>query len=117
MASQCELEDEIADLESQVSTLKFDLETARVQRDNAQASLRQIAEVYQTVLEATESFEMQNVGANLAYLLGALAQGKTCEWSFGRKAARPWIGLLRELFPADHFIWAHVTLTDVEKIG
>jgi hypothetical protein len=112
MASQDEMEDEIQDLESEISALKFDLTTARNQRDNANTRLNRIAEVYQSLVDATASFEQQNIGPNTAYLLGAMAQGKTCEWSESRRADHTWIKLLRTTFPEDHFVWTFVTILD-----
>jgi hypothetical protein len=103
---------EIQELESEISALKFDLTTARNQRDNAKTHINRMAEIYQTLLDATESFELQNVGPNTAYLLGAMAQGKTCEWSEVRRKDQAWIKMLRSTFPEDHYVWTFITILD-----
>jgi hypothetical protein len=64
-----------------------------------------LAEVYAAVYEGCESFERDEVGADLAYLLGAIARGSSCEWPEGR----PLVLLLRAAFPDGHPVWGFVS--------
>jgi hypothetical protein len=61
-------------------------------------------DAYNAVVDATESLEEQNVGADLAYLMGAILGDTSCEWPKGRPIMR----ILRTAFPSKrHAIWKH----------
>lgn len=79
-----------------------------VPRHRAMTPTDLVREVYDQVYQATDSFEENDTGVDLAYLLGAIAKETTCEWSGGR----PFVRLLRDLFPDKHPIWNHVTIDD-----
>jgi hypothetical protein len=66
--------------------------------------------VYETCLDATESFEHNDlVGPDLAYLLGAILKGTACGWP----ADRPLVALLRAAFPdPSHPVWDHISIED-----
>jgi hypothetical protein len=73
--------------------------------------LHLIRQVYIAVLEGTHSFEEDNIGEDLAYLMGAITRNTHCEWH----PARPFVELLRELFPDKHHpVWAYIILYDPE---
>ncbi len=67
--------------------------------------------VYETALRETESFRENNIGAGLAYLLGAIltdcpnAMRVECERDAGHDA---FIALLTNAFPPNHAIWTFV---------
>lgn len=63
-------------------------------------------EVYHVVRDATESFEEENVGADLAYLLPAILKQMVCLWDKNR----PIVKLLRQHFPKAHPVWNHIRL-------
>jgi hypothetical protein len=66
-------------------------------------------EVYAVVHEAVESFdEDDQVGPDLAYMLGAMLRGTSC----ARPADRPLVRILRESLPPGHAVWDHV---DIDK--
>ncbi len=68
--------------------------------------LKLAREAYDYVLHRTESLETQHIGADLAYLLGAIVKDLVCEWP----ARRPIVKLLREGLPGDHPVWKHVQI-------
>lgn len=47
--------------------------------------LQLIALLYEHVIDNTASFEEDHIGADLAYLFGAIATGGVCEWPEGRR--------------------------------
>jgi len=68
-------------------------------------------EVYATIEHGTESLEADNLGADLAYLLGAILRGDSgCAWDHDR----PLVRLLRQHFADGHAVWryAHVDEAD-----
>jgi hypothetical protein len=76
---------------------------------DAKVLLDVMREVYQAVLDRSESFEEDRIGADLAYLLGAMLKGEFCAWP----ADRPFVLVLRELFPdSEHVVWNYVELDD-----
>ena len=71
------------------------------------ARLDLVSEVIQTLYGTTSTFEVQHVGADLVYLVEALAdEGKV---EFGNRN-RETITLLKLGFPPEHAVWKHVTL-------
>jgi hypothetical protein len=65
-------------------------------------------EVYQTVFDETEGFYGFEVGADLAYLLGAVLKDATCEWPENREI----LEILRRVLGPEHPVWAFVTVVD-----
>lgn len=74
-------------------------------------------EVFQTIWAAVESFyepppggdsyiDQHAVGADLAYLLGAILESRWTTWPKGYA----FLALLREKFPASHAVWQFVTV-------
>lgn len=75
-------------------------------KHNAVEKIGLIREVYQAVLTGTESFELENIGADLAYIMGAIAtDGLT---SFDE--TRPIVKVIKEKFPEKHGIWGHIDI-------
>jgi hypothetical protein len=73
------------------------------------ALIAALREVYEAVYAAVESFEDEDgVGADLAYLMGAMLRGTTCSWPAGRALLR----ILRPALPAGHPVWEHVTVEE-----
>ncbi|MFI5379019.1 MAG: hypothetical protein ACHRHE_06975 [Tepidisphaerales bacterium] len=72
---------------------------------DARSILSLAAEVYGLLREHTESFEMDDIGADGLYLLGAILQDEQCEWPDGR----PILRILREHLPAGHPVFKYVT--------
>jgi hypothetical protein len=73
----------------------------------ANATLALATGVYRAVVDSTESLEHDdNIGPDLAYLLGAILTESGCEWPNDR----PIIGVLRNAFPAHHAVWRFVTI-------
>lgn len=66
-----------------------------------------IKSVYSAVFVGCESFEEDNVGADLAYILGAVARDGFCEWP----EDRPIVQILREAVGDDHPIWKYIEVT------
>jgi hypothetical protein len=61
--------------------------------------LELLREVYNAVAQGVESFECNDrVGADLAYLLGAILNDTCCEWPQDRAIVK----ILREHFPDSH---------------
>lgn len=76
---------------------------------NADESLPERAalarEIYAKVENGTESFEVDHLGADLAYLLGAILRGDSgCEWDDDR----PFVRLLHDFFDDEHPVWQYV---------
>lgn len=70
-------------------------------------------EVYHAALLATESFEEDNIGSDLAYLMAAIVNGTSVDWSdMPREIAL--LEILRTKFPGTHPIWKYI-LTDLES--
>ena len=58
------------------------------------------------VSDAVESFEVDHIGADLAYLLIAILVDGQSFWSYDR----PIVRVLRALYPSDHRIWRHIVV-------
>lgn len=69
-------------------------------------------EVFSAVLNATESLELQNIGTDLAYLLGAIVEPSGegfVDWSKEVRDEPPaLLGILCERLPKDHAVWKHI---------
>lgn len=66
-------------------------------------------EVYDAVYVGTESFEVDNIGSDLAYLLGAILKHHKCEWS----EEPPLFLVLRAAFGPEHPVWEYVQVEGV----
>jgi hypothetical protein len=73
------------------------------------------ADVYDTVVAQTQSFESDDlVGPDLAYLLGAVLTGTGCAWP----ADRPLVRLLRAAYPdPSHPVWRSIDIEPAEEDG
>lgn len=71
------------------------------------------ASIYTTVFERAESFEEQNIGADLAYLMGAILTEKHVE--FG--VTRPLMLILVNEYPPEHSVWTYVRLVGFHTDG
>jgi hypothetical protein len=64
-------------------------------------------QVHDWVQAAVDSLELDDIGADLAYLLGAILHNSTCAWP----ESRPFVRLLRRLFRSrKDKVWKHVTV-------
>jgi hypothetical protein len=75
-------------------------------------SIRELAlTIFETVLRETESLREQNVGADLAYLLGAILTNNAscnhldCERDGGHEAI---LAVLADTFPPSHEVWTFI---------
>ena len=67
-------------------------------------------DVYNVVLDATESLEEGSVGSDLAYIMGAILGGGKFAIS---DVSRPIVNILAKAYPEDdHPIWRHVVHED-----
>lgn len=70
-------------------------------------------EVYEKVYAGTESFEINDVGADLAYLMGAILRGDS---KVELDEDREIITILREVYPGSTFmhpVWQFLELMDL----
>lgn len=69
-------------------------------------------EVFSAVLEGTESFEHQDIGTDLAYLLGAIVDPSgegIVDWDPEVRDEPPaLLAVLRERLPKGHVAWKHI---------
>lgn len=73
--------------------------------------------VYNTCLDQTESFEDSQgpPGSKLIYVLGAIAKGEKCDYDAFSPDDMKFVDWLRGVFAANHGIWAHINVNDVEE--
>lgn len=64
-----------------------------------------IREVYKAVFQETETFRESNIGSDLAYLLGAIANNSVVSY-----AKEPLLRLLRAHFKGSHNIWNFIVI-------
>lgn len=74
------------------------------------ARLALIEEVYGRLIQGTETFEANDVGLNLAYLLGAIANGNDVVW----RSRSEFVRLVRREFPRQHPVWRFIRFDDEE---
>lgn len=74
------------------------------------ARLALIEEVYGRLIPDTEAFEANDVGLNLAYLLGAIANGTDVVW----RSRSEFVQLVRREFPRQHPVWRFIRFDDDE---
>ena len=67
-------------------------------------------EVYEHMVAASDSFEADDIGADLAYLMGALLREGYCVWP----KTRPIIALLMEKYHDSHPIWGYIRVESEE---
>jgi hypothetical protein len=65
-----------------------------------------LQELYRVMYKRTDSFERDNIGADLAYLMGAIVSDNCCIWPH----SRPLVRILQDNFPVNHKIWDHLGL-------
>lgn len=61
-------------------------------------------QIYDWVHEHTESFEEDNIGSDLAYLMGAILK----ESAFEAEDGCPLVELLKSGFPSEHALWTYI---------
>jgi len=70
-------------------------------------------QVYDYLYENTQSFEEDNIGADLAYLMAAIL--KEVQVEFG--IAQPIVRILDQGFPREHALWTYIELTGLHTDG
>ena len=65
-------------------------------------------QVYEAVFAHTESFEPDDIGVGLAYLLGAILSGK--QWAPSVHLDMTLVGLLEKNLPETHAVWETAVL-------
>ena len=66
--------------------------------------------VYEQVRNGVETFEEQNIGADLAYLLGAIVRNTVVEWE--RPDLPELHRVLAGIFPLDHPVWGFIAVAE-----
>ena len=80
---------------------------------NATYKVKLAREVFEAVYNSTETLEEDNIGSDLAYLVGGILCGSYCEW----EPDRPIVKMLRQSFNKGHRIWAFVDIQSVHPEG
>ncbi len=70
--------------------------------------LATIVQVGRALFDHTESWESDNIGSDLAYLLWAIAGSDYGYFEVVPGKQRVMMELLRQLFPPDHLVWLFV---------
>ena len=78
---------------------------------NIESTFRRLQSLYNVVVEQTESFEEQAIGADLAYLMGAILNDTFCEWS----SERPLVKLLKRHKDKHSWVWGLGFIRIVEE--
>lgn len=89
---------------------------ARLRRLEGVSVLALAHEVWEKVFCETDSFRENNIGADLAYLMGAIIDlrfpdDSFVDWSpegYGDDGPPALLGILKERFPADHAVWEFI---------
>jgi hypothetical protein len=76
----------------------------------ASARMYLIGDVSERLFKNTESWEFGKLGADIAYLLWAIAQDGQVEW-----LPSDTLTLFLRLFKPDHAVWRHITLLEEQK--
>ena len=74
--------------------------------------LKFAADVFNAVWQNTESFELNNIGSLLAYLLGAIVTGTETDLNEHDSDEGAFLALLREHLPAKHGVWRSIIFPD-----
>jgi hypothetical protein len=75
-------------------------------------------EVFNRVFHHTDTFRQEHLGADLAYLLGAILDageenGRShVDWSPENSDCADTLARFRKLFPAGHPVWQHILTQD-----
>jgi hypothetical protein len=83
-----------------VSALDADLAAAKLSR-----------EVYLTVYLNTESFLLDEIGSNLAYLMGAIVTNQQYETE---RPLIPFVKLLKKHFDKNHEVWKYIKIVNYD---
>ena len=75
---------------------------------------RYAAEVYDVLIDGTESFEESGIGVELAYLMAAILKGEFIRLDDTIPRHVAFMRLLLDCFSADALVWANVELFDSE---
>ncbi len=67
-----------------------------------------IREVVEFMFEATESWEPDHLGCQMAYLLGTIAEAKGFSQFEPNSDSRPLLSLLSTKFEKQHALWGYV---------
>jgi len=67
-----------------------------------------IRELYKVVYREIESFEKQNIGTDMAYLVGAIVNDNFCLWP----PDEPLLRLLTKNFPKEHQLWKYLAIEE-----
>ena len=78
----------------------------------AEKRLKIAGEVFNAVWQNTESFELNNIGSLLAYLLGAIVTGTETDLNEHDSDEGAFLALLREHLPAKHGVWRSIIFPD-----
>ena len=65
-------------------------------------------DVYMRAYEATESFEAENVGSDLAYLMGAILSPHAESVLWGKSEGLAILKILRQACPPKHKVWSFI---------
>jgi hypothetical protein len=70
-------------------------------------------EIFDLVYREVETFREKNIGADLAYLLGAIVdtteETSSVDWGLAYGDERPYLlDLFERLLPADHLVWQFI---------
>lgn len=94
---------------SVLETLR-DLNEGTVARaDNCRVAMM----VYEATCAEVESLEEQNLGADLAYVMGAICKNGFVEWD--RDALPELHDILKRRFPIDHPVWSFIAIMNGEE--
>ena len=85
------------------------------------AALQLIDEVFDAAYDVTETFRLGNIGSDLAYLMGAIAdeahgEAGHVDWSKDAYGERPpaLLKILRKRFEPSHAVWKYIILDSEE---
>ncbi len=67
-----------------------------------------VIELFDSVFSNTESIEVDNIGADLAYLMNAILSDEKCEWD----KERPFVKLLKQLLATDDPVWDKIQIIE-----
>jgi hypothetical protein len=71
-----------------------------------------IDDLVDAVIGNTESIEVDNIGADAFYLVGAISHNSYCEWNANRPIAK----ILKDHLPANHPIHSYVKVIQPRKL-
>jgi hypothetical protein len=84
-----------------------------IERQNAEDDpLTLIRTVYDAMYAGTNSFELSQIGADMAYLFGAISKNECCEWPAGQ----PFLRILRKKLPPPCAVWQFIKIDEHSEI-